>query len=53
MFAIQIITTVFDAFILFFVGAASLGAEEKKYFGMGVFAVATMIMNLFCIWGMV
>ena len=53
MFVLQIIATVFDALILFFVSAAIIGAEEKKYVGMGTFTVITMIMNLFCIWGMV
>ena len=53
MFVIQIISTVFDALIMFFISAAIIGEEEKKYVAMGSLFVATLIMNLFCIWGRV
>lgn len=48
---INIITTVFDALFMFFIGWVACTASDKKHVGVSVFMIIIMIMNLFCIWG--
>lgn len=47
------VTTVFDALFIFLIGWVAATASNKKNFGVSVFMIIIMVMNLFCIWGRV
>ena len=51
MAVIKIVTTVFDALIIFFIGCAISGMEDKKSLRISVMMIVVLIMNLFVMWG--
>ena len=49
---INIITTVFDALLMFILGGVFCTCfNEKKTSGVCIFMIVILMMNLFCIWG--
>ena len=51
MGVVKIVATVFDALLMFFIGYAAFGMEDRKSVGISTMVVVILIINLFCMWG--
>lgn len=47
----RIIVTVFDSVLLALLGWVASTSEERRTFGVSLFMIFIMLMNIACIWG--